>query len=35
MALALLADPDADTRMMSAEYLRRLTYEIDEAEDVG
>jgi CheY-like chemotaxis protein len=33
MALALLADPDADTRLMYAEYLRQLTYEIDEAED--
>jgi len=33
VALALLADRDADTRLMYAEYLRRLTYEIDEAED--
>jgi two-component system phosphate regulon response regulator PhoB len=31
--LALLADRDADTRLMYAEYLRQLTYEIDEAED--
>jgi two-component system, chemotaxis family, response regulator PixH len=33
MDLALLADRDADTRLMYAEYLRQLTYEIDEAED--
>jgi CheY-like chemotaxis protein len=33
MDLALLADRDADTRMMYGEYLRQLTYEIDEAED--
>jgi CheY-like chemotaxis protein len=33
MIRALLADRDADTRLMYAEYLRQLTYEIDEAED--
>jgi CheY-like chemotaxis protein len=31
--LALLADRDADSRQMYAEYLRQLTYEIDEADD--
>jgi CheY-like chemotaxis protein len=31
--LALLADRDADTRMMYGEYLGRAGYEIDEAED--
>jgi CheY-like chemotaxis protein len=29
----LLADRDADTRSMYAEFLRRMSYEIDEAED--
>jgi CheY-like chemotaxis protein len=33
MGLALLADGDADTRLMYAAHLRHLTYEIDEAED--
>ena len=33
MALALIADRDADTRLMYAEHLRRLTYDIDEADD--
>lgn len=33
MALALLADRDADTRMMYGEYLRVAGYEVDEAED--
>jgi CheY-like chemotaxis protein len=31
--LALLADRDADSRQMYAEYLRQRSYEIDEAED--
>jgi two-component system phosphate regulon response regulator PhoB len=31
--LALLADRDAETRLMHADYLRQLSYEIDEAED--
>jgi CheY-like chemotaxis protein len=33
VALALLADRDADTRMMYGEYLGAAGYEIDEAED--
>ena len=33
MALALLADRDADTRMMYGEYLGGAGYEIDQAED--
>src|SRR2546430_1626636 len=33
MALVLLADRDADTRLMYAEHLRQLAYEIDDAED--
>jgi CheY-like chemotaxis protein len=33
VALALLADRDADTRMMYGEYLGGAGYEIDEAED--
>src|SRR5690242_3653788 len=31
--LALLADRDGDTRLMYAEFLRRVPYRIDEAED--
>jgi CheY-like chemotaxis protein len=33
MALALLVDRDADTRLMYGEYLQQLSYEIDEADD--
>lgn len=33
LASVLLADRDADTRLMYAEYLRHLAYDVDEAED--
>jgi len=33
MALALIADRDADTRQMYAEHLRQLMYDVDEADD--
>jgi two-component system, cell cycle response regulator DivK len=31
--VALLVDRDADTRLMYGEYLRQLTYQVDEADD--